>query len=370
MKKATPASPTPTTFGPVATIDTAPVAIGNSVSGSEPIVTSVRNGVRIQGRDFFCNLDSVAATLTDWYMVGGAPLIPHAMTSSLLKSYAGIYSQFIVNGIALHYITATSTGVQGDVMLYISKSIGNPMPDSLGSNFLSMVLSDKNTIIGPLWKNHTAVYFPPPTVYSTDILNDEDLTHRGPGELVVFTRSSSEQVPGYMLIDYDITFKTMQVNVRALTFPISKMKYFGTSLGRTATVATTNIGALVVQGTTLSGATPDFPSDAAVGDIYKMVLIIGAGTFSGCNFANFLNYEVLNGSGTETNQLFSLATNTTVYGVQYAVGSFVVYASYQDAVTQSRPLHYGVGAAINVNIPSYVSFVGTVGNPTYTQSHV
>jgi hypothetical protein len=370
MKKTASSAPSPSTFGPVATIDTAPVAIGNSVSGSEPIVTSVRNGVRIQGRDFFCNLDSVAATLTDWYMVGGAPLIPHAMTSSLLKSYAGIYSQFVVNGIALHYITATSTGVQGDVMLYISKNIGNPMPDSLGSNFLSVVLSDKNTIIGPLWKNHTAVYFPPPTVYGTDILNDEDLMHRGPGELVVFTRSSSEQVPGYMLIDYDITFKTMQVNVRALTFPISKMKYFGTSLGRTATVTTSNIAGLLVQGNTLSGASADFPSDAVIGDVFKIVLITGAGTFTGCNFANFLNYEVVNGSGTETNQLFSLSTNATIYGVQYAVGSLIGYASYQDAVTQTHPLHYGVSASIDVNIPAYVSFVGTVGNPAYTQSHV
>jgi hypothetical protein len=358
-------------FGPVATIDTAPVAIGNTVSGSEPVVTPVQNGIRIRGRDFLINLDAVQAGLSGWYMVGGAPLIPHALTSSLLKSYAGIYSQFVIHGLAFHFITAVGTGTQGDIALMVNKSIGDPIVDSSSANFLSVLLSDKNTVFGPLWKNHTAVFHPPPIVYSTDILNDEDLTHRGPGELIVFTKSSVEQIPGYVLMDYDITFKTMQVNIRALTFPITKMKYYQSAFFLASQAVTTASRAFFNWGGfTLDGQTAVPPPGLAVGDIYKAVFVPGISTLTNCTLSNLLAVTFSNGTGATVLDNFTITYGTTVYVVAYTTDAFVVYPTYDAAKSQNRSMNFNVAATIGVLIPAYFSFVGSVGDQKYSQSHI
>jgi len=360
-------------FGPVATIDTAPVAIGNTVSGSEPIVTNVRDGVRIRGRDFFINLDTVQAGLSNWYMVGGAPLVPHALTSSLLKSYAGIYSQFMVHGMAFHFITAVGTGTQGDIAMMINKNLADPILPTTNTNFLSVLLSDKNAVLGPLWRNHTAVFYPPPFIYNTDILNDEDLEHRGPGELIVFTKSSVEQTPGYVLMDYDITFKNMQVNVRALTFPLSKMKYYHSAIFVSSLAVTTgNLAGVVWGGALPSGATAVPPLGVVKGDIYKVVVSAGTefGTFTNVSLATLLAIPLIQGNGTVTVDPFVIQEGTTMYCVATTTGGFVLYPTYGAARTQSNPFHFGVSATIGVNLPAFFSFVGSVGESVYSQSNI
>jgi hypothetical protein len=370
VKRVAKRSPPPKlpTFGPVSTIDTAPVAIGNTVGGSEPVVTHVNNGVRIRGRDFFINLDAIQAGPTDWYLVGGAPLVPHALTSSLLKSYAGIYAHYVVHGLAFHFITAVGTGTQGDIALMINKSAANPAVDSTGANFLSVLLSDKNTVFGPLWKNHTAVYHPPPEVYPTDILNDEDLTHRGPGELLVYTRSSVQQLPGYMLMDYDITFKTMQVNVRALTFPISKMKYAQSAFFLSGAVVSATIDAAFNWGGfTNDGVAAVAPVGVSVGDIYKVIFNPAIKTLNNVTLANLLGVSVL---GTTAPDSFNITFGTTIYCVAFSTTSFLTYPTYEAAMSQSKPFKHNVAATISVSIPAYFSFVGSVGEAKYSQSNV
>lgn len=358
-------------FGPVARIDTVPVAIGNTVGGSEPVVTPIRNGVRVRGRDFFINLNAVQTGLSGWYLVGGAPLVPHALTSSLLKSYAGIYAEFVVHSLSFHFITAVGTGTQGDIALMVNKSVANPAVDSSSANFLSVLLSDKNTVFGPLWKNHTATYLPPYEVYPTDILNDEDLTHRGPGELLVYTRSSVEQVPGCMLMDYDITFRTMQVNIRALTFPITKMKYFQSAfwLNHTA-IKTDNSAAFIWGGYTNDGASAVPPPGLMVGDVYKTIFNPATKTLNGTTLGKLLSLPVLKDVAGNNIAPFNVTFGTTVYVVAYSTSAFLVYPTYQAAMGQSRPFRYGINATVDVTIPSYFSFVGSVGEAKYTQSNI
>lgn len=364
--------PKTATFGPVATIDTAPVAIGNSVKGSAPIVVPIEDGVRIQGRDFFCNIAATAASITTWTMVGGAPLIPHALVSSLLKSYAGIYAHFVIHGMAFHYITACPSSVQGDVMFYIGKSLADPCINFSSANFMSVVLSDHCTVFGPLWQNHTASYFPPREVYPTDILNDEDLTHRGPGELIMFTKSTTDQVPGYVLMDYDISFVGMQVNVRALTFPISRMKYTQVALflSSAAVTAGTNRAALGIGGTALDGTTTlTAPSGAAGGDVYKCIINVTASTFTNVTAANLLVTQTVNAASTATAS-YPLADGYTFYAVYYTTNALLLFPTYQDACEQVNWMFFGVSATISVNMPTFVSLVGTTGSVGLSQSAI
>lgn len=364
----------PVVFGPVATIDTAPVAIGNSVSGSEPVVTHMKDGVRIRGRDFFLNIDAVQSGLSGWYLVGGAPLVPHALTSSLLKSYAGIYANYVVHGMAFHFITAVGTGTQGDVAMMINKSVADPIIDSSSNNFLSVLLSDKNTVFGPLWKNHTAVFHPPPRVYNTDMLNDEDLDHRGPGELLIFTRSSVEQTPGYVLMDYDITFRTMQVNIRALTFPITKMKYHQTGIGTSSTPVTIGDVALMkIDGFTLDGSAATPPVGIQLGDIYKVVFNLGIKTLNNVTLANLFGSQLISGNTSVVIDPMTITYGTTIYASTYQLtGSpvFTFYPTFEAAKAQSKPLVHNVTDTISAFIPAHFSFVGTVGDTRYTQTAI
>jgi len=356
-------------FGPVSTIDTAPVSIGNSISGTSPVIIPVHDGVRVQGRDYLCDIYAVKSTLTNWTLAGACPLVPHCLVSSILKSYAGIYSYYVVNGMAFHYITASPTSEQGDVMLYISKSRGDPGINNESTNFMSVVLSDHNTTIGPLWKNHTAAFFPTPKLYPSDIFNDEDLMHQGPGELFVFTKTTSALAPGFILIDYDITFSVMQVNIRALTFPVSRMKY--TQIGLSLTTAVWTINSTIVLGVftglLLDGATSGAaPTGATVGDIYKIVMCESAATYTNVNSTNWAVYGTH--STTDTWTAITLQDGFTVYGVIYTTGAMTLYPSYAAAVAQYMPLRAGISATVTYNIPSFISLVGSVGS--VTQSNI
>jgi hypothetical protein len=351
-------------FGPISTIDTAPVSIGNSVTGSAPVVVPIADGVNIRGRDFLISIDATDAGVTNWTMTAGCPIVPHALVSSVLKSYAGIYANFIIKGIAFHYITACATSVQGDMMFHVNKSRAAPGINFSSSNFMSVVLSDHNTVIGPLWKNHTAVYYPVLKTYSTDILNDEQLMSQGPGELFVFTKTASEQAPGYVLIDYDIDFVSMQVNVKALTFPVSRLKYTQMAITLTATAVTTSSDfATQITGTKLDGTTASIPSTFTVGDIYKGIINITASTLTNVNTSNLLQYNTYTGT-TYVNVPVSVSDGFTMYGVYYTTNAMLWYPTYEEAASQSASVNYnyGVNATITINIPVYMSLVGSVGN--------
>ncbi len=351
-------------FGPISTIDTAPVSIGNSVAGCAPVVVPIRDGVNVRGRDFLVTIDATAASVTNWTMVAGCPVIPHALVSSILKSYAGIYANFVIKGVAFHFITACATSVQGDLMFHINKSRGAPGINFSSSNFMSVVLSDHNTVIGPMWKNHTAIYYPVLKTYSTDILNDEQLMSQGPGELFVFTKTASQQSPGYVLMDYDIDFIGMQVNLKALTFPISRLKYTQLAITLTSTAVTTASDfATQLTGTKLDGTTAAIPSTFTVGDIYKGILNISAATLTNVNASNLLQYQTSTGS-TFVGTAVSVADGFTMYGVYYTTNAMLWYPTYEEAAAQSTSVNYnyGVSATITINIPVYLSLVGSVGN--------
>lgn len=363
-------------FGPVSTIDTAPVSIGNSIQGSQAIVEGVKDGVRIKGRDYMFQAAAVAASQTNWVLVGGCPIIPHAFVASVLRSYAGIYAEFVVHGVSFHFITSSATSATGDMMFYISKNRASALLDTSNPSFMSVVLSDPNTTIGPLWKNNSAYYKPVFKTYSTDILNDEDLMHEGPGELFLYTRSAALNPPGYVLVDFDITFKTLQVNIRELTFPMNRLKYNQYGLGYTSNVAIVQGNELVMQtggphldGVTTSGITSD-PA-LKLGDVFKIVFNVVSAGFSGGASASNL-FEVGLRSGTEATigvVPVTIDDGFTCFGVYINAGSsgvLMLYPTVTSAMAQQYPYLWGTTqAATNWNIPSWISLIGNVGGRLY-----
>ena len=81
-------------FGPVSTINTAPVSVGNSVRGSAPRVTQTTDGARVVGRDFAFALSGTAGTVTGFEIIGCMPITPAVLPSSILRNYCQMFNKF------------------------------------------------------------------------------------------------------------------------------------------------------------------------------------------------------------------------------------------------------------------------------------
>lgn len=366
-------------FGPVSTIDTAPVSMGNSIHGSEPMVRHTPSGVRVQGRDFMLQLATVTSAVTNWVMVGGCPLIPHAFVASALRSFSGMYAEFVVHGLTFHFITSSATSNNGNVMFYVNKDRGNALLDTSNANFMSVVLSDPHTTIGPLWRNTTATYQPAIRAYSTNILNDEDLTHSGPGELVLYTRNTAGATnsPGYVLIDYDISFNILQTSPRLLTFPMSRLKYAQYGLGYSVDVTVVLGAEAVVRTNTvlLDGTTSVITNDPAakLGDVYKVVMLPQFGVYSGLFTPNTI-LESGARQGAETSVVGIpqvIDDGFTCFGVFMASvnGILMLYPTMTAAMSQSNPYKWGISTTGQFQIPSWLSLVGNVVGGVYQSNY-
>lgn len=324
-------------------------------------------------------VSAVQAAVTDWTMAGGCPLIPHAFVASILRSYASIYAEFVVHGVSFHFITASPTSVGGDIMFYINKSRASALLDTSNPNLLSVVLSDPNTCIGPLWKNISAGYKPVFKTYSTDILNDEDLRSEGPGELFVYTKSNTLQSPGYVLVDFDITFKTMQVNIRELTFPMNRLKYSCYGIGYNVPVAWAAGGDAVTQtrGTLVDGVTSSSISsdpNVKLGDVFKVVMCPSAGQFvpgtAGLGLTNLFQYGIRQGGEASIGVVpFTVDDGFTCFAVYMNAGSngiVMLYPTVASAMTQQYPLEWGLTVTNSAfNIPSWFSLIGNTAGRLY-----
>ncbi len=260
------------TFGPVATITTAPVAVGNSLQGYTASVSPVRGGVRIRGRDFSFYA-AATGSVTGWVLCGGVPLTPCCLPSTILRNYVQMYNQFKINAVNFHYITSSSTSATGDVLFYHSKNASSQLPECTNTSFLPFVMSDSGTLLGPQWTNHTLRCTVDNDWYSTDYgadaLNESEYSA---GDVFLYSKTSTTESPGYIVFDYDITFKELSVNPRAGLLPLAKAQWQQVALANTtaATADTTNLLLSSFSTTGIGGTTITAPTVVA-GDIYEFV---------------------------------------------------------------------------------------------------
>lgn len=330
-------------FGPVSQINTAPVSVGNSVQGSAPRVTQTTDGARVVSRDFAFALSSTAAGVTGWELIGGMPITPAVLPSSILRNYCQMFNKFKVNRIAVHYITSSPTSQAGDVMLYYEKDRTAPMCDYSNSSFLPYVLSDPNTVIGPQWTNHSVVLRPTRDWKSTLYGNQTDLNEDAEGTIFFFSKTNSSNSPGYLLIDYDITFKELSVNPRAGSLPIAR----GQSNFITLVPSTTVTGGFPATwvwnvGKSISGGNSTQPNGAIPGDIYKCVVQYTATSQAGNSAwtgtptpttTNFLQYG-------STNRVLTIDDGLTLYLAWNSGSALQTYPTLEAAVTNTDAIEF------------------------------
>nr|UUW21093.1 MAG: coat protein [Leptochloa chinensis tombus-like virus 1] len=356
----------PGLFGPVATIDTAPVSIGNTVQGAKPVVTQVEGGCRVRGRDYFLSVPGIASIDTNWQFVAGAPLAPACMVASAVRSFANAYSQYVIHRMSFHFITAESTANSGNIVLYVAKDRAGPGLNTLSSNFLPVVLSDEHSVIGPLWTNNTAHFNPVPEWRPTDVFNVEDLRHQAVGELMVFTKSAVLQAPGYVLVDYDMSFREMSVNIKTLSLPVSRMKYTQVSLVNTAShTAGDTVAVFMNLGVLLDAVTVSTPPAGTVpGDVYKIVMSLANNGLGGLATNAVFSLNALDGKPAIT-----LNEGFTCYGVVDNAGTALyLFDTFAGATGKGAfsQLCYATTGTYNLQIQCQISLVAS-SNPALTQ---
>jgi len=350
------------TFGPVTALSTAPVAFGNSIRGSEPVVEMSANGCRVRGRDFGFQAGSTVAAATDWTLIGGMPLTPCAMPATALKNYAQMYSLFKINSLTVHYITSSPTSQAGDVLIYYERDRLGPAPDNTNTSFLPYVLSDAHTVLGPQWTNHSALIRPDPEFKSTDYGANLDINEESNGSVFLYSKTSAANSPGYIILDYDITFKQHQANPRAGLLPVARAQWTQSCFGvtTTAVVAGTTVMTPSFQGKTVAGVNATSPSGSTSGDIYKIIVDLTNSTVSGVNAAwtnatasNLFFYPVNSGGANLT-----LDDGVTMYGVQATSNTITLYPSITAAMTYTDAFLYQTTGTVTFNLCCYMSLVG------------
>lgn len=355
------------TFGPVSSITTAPVAIGNSVKGSSKKLTRTANGVRIRGRDFMFAPIGTGSVVT-WTACGGSPLTPAAFADSVIANYQRMYMKFKFHSFVAHYITSSPTSANGDVLFYYSKDRTSVFLNQTSSQLLPFVLTDENTVLGPQWTNHSANFKVTGDWKLTDYGMHDGVEEYADGELFLLSKTTTTDSPGYVIFDYDIEFAQESFQPRLLTFPIPRIQWNQLNVGLVTTAVTKDSTNVVVGliGNNISGAASAFPTGFTMGDIYKVIVDVTnstPGSWVNCTPSNLYDYE--NFSSNPLN----IQDGSTIYAVANDATHLQFYASPTGAFATNEFFRYGVSATITYNLQIWISYIGCIAananNPDY-----
>jgi len=356
------------THGAVSTITTAPVAIGNSMSGFKSQVLHTAGGCRVIGRDYGFT-PAATGSVTTWALTGGMPLTPACMPSTALRNFCQMYNKFKFNKCMFHYITSSSTSTTGDVLFQYNKNSESSVPNYTSASFLPYILSDSNTVIGPQWTNHSIVVTPTGPYRSTDYGVSVPTSNYSQGDIFLYSKTSSTESPGYVIFDYDISFNELSVNPRAGLLPLAAAQW--TPVDFTAATTTSgNVAAPATNGTTFIGATTITALATSIGQIYKVTLDITNSTLG--DVATAATLFKYNTPGTTASSAlttaFTLTDGFTVYCVINNTNTCEFYSTESQAFVGGsiQALVWGASNTTALGLRGYAKLIGSI-NPTVNQ---
>jgi hypothetical protein len=347
----------------------APISIGNTVRGSVSQVVDTKFGKMVHGRDFmFSPIGS--GTVTNWTLVGGAPLTPAAFADSTLRQYVQMYNKFRFIQITAHYITSSPTSSNGDIMFYFNKNRESVFLNQTSGNLLPFVISDPNAVLGPQWENASATFQVSSDWKSCDYGIDSSIQDYADGDLFLLSKTSTTDSPGYVLFDYIIEFTEPSITPRLLSLPITRILWFNLALNITspATVDAPFGWSLAGAPPNLSGTVSTLPPGTTGGDVFKVILDM-SNTLRGANSAFVLAPTVQNvSSAGQPSTQTTFIDGSTVYAT-YSNGVFVLFPSADAAFSNSRPFTSSGTGAVAATLMTWMSYIGSVAalniNPNF-----
>jgi hypothetical protein len=361
LKKAGKGSPGMSPFGPISAIDTAPVAIGNSVRGSSAVVVQSKNGVTVRSRDFMFPAIGTG-TVTTWTLCGGTPITPAVFSDSTLRQYMQQYQKYRWRSLTVHYITSSPTTANGDVLFYHQKNRESVFLNQTSTQLLPFVLNDDDTVIGPQWTNHSTALHIKGKWKSTDYGMTSELEQYADGDLFLLSKTSTTDSPGYVLFDYEVEFAEQQISPRLLALPLPRAQWSQLNLGESVTATSnTTVPQLTVRGTNISGNASTLPSGATNGDIYKIIFDVTNGIApTGATNANMFVASEQAGYVS-----FTVQDGTTLYAA-YNGSAFTLYENPEAAFTSATvSIRYGYTGALVNNYQCWLSLIGTISTTNF-----
>jgi hypothetical protein len=351
-------------FGPVSTITTAPVAIGNSVRGSAKQITKTANGVRLRGRDFMFTPIGTLSSVTTWCTVGGTPLTPAAFADSVIANYQRMFMKFRFHSFVVHYITSSATSTSGDIMFYYGKDRSSVYLNQTSSQLLPFVFTDENTVLGPQWTNHSARFSVSGNWKLTDYGMHDGVEEYADGEVFLLSKTVSTDAPGYVLFDYDVEFAQESFQPRLLSFPIPKIQYYQTNIGLNENAITTGtVFNAQPIGNNLSGTAADVPSGVKQGDLYKIVVdLTNSDESSWVNVDSGTLLQIR--QGTYGNGCL-VTDGFTCYAMLNTSNNFYLFQNAEAAYSGASFMYFNVNATVTFNLQIWMSYIGTtddIGN--------
>lgn len=361
-------------FGGVSQVNQAPVSIGNTLRSTLPGVTTTRDVTTVRGRDFVMAIGGIGTGISTWCLSGGVPVTPAALVASVMRGYFQSHERYRIRQLQLHYISSSPTSLSGDVLLMYHENRGGPKVNHNSSNFLSYALSTANSVLGPQWNNMSVNISSNRDWVHTDIFNSEDVQHQADGEVLVYTRNTTNgnlgDSPGYLIMDYVVEFQHLMTNPRLLSLPSSLLKWFNLGLG-TGVITTApgqRVGFNSFTNSNYSLITSTTPAGDVAGNVYQVVIDQDVGFAN----PNGLNASTMFSTKTDdSNTLlgFPVVTGTTIYVVSGPFPVATLYPTY-DAANAGRPLVWTTTfTSVSIGMNFNLSCVGSV-TPNFTQSNI
>jgi len=354
-------------FGPVTSLTSAPVAIGNSIRGTPHRVTPMKNGIVVVGRDYMFPLKDVnIASGINWLLTGGTPLTPTAFGSTCLANYSRMYAKFRIKKFVVHYITSSATSAVGDIMFYHAKNRDSPFVQVTSPNLVPVVLSDPSTVMGPLWVNHSAKMWVTGDWKSLDYGMHCGSSEYSDGEMFVLRKSANPCTnSGYVIFDYKIEFAELQLSPRNLSYPIPKIQYTNIPLvidGGTGTAdkpISGNTGGiqLVASGNDISGSAFALPSGIANGDIFKCIVDLKNSSLGA--YTESTIFQTYTNASSSSGFTLTLVDGSTFYLCYDASSKFAAYATIEEAFSQTSCMLWATTQTTTISLQVWISYVGS-----------
>jgi hypothetical protein len=352
----------------VTQITTAPVAIGNTIRGSESKVRGTRTGVVVNGRDFMFTAKKTASSIVEWCTVGGTPITPVAFGDTVLRQYLQMYQKYRWRSLTVHYITSSSTATTGDVLFYHGKNRSSVYLNQTSSFFMPYVISDPDTIFGVQWTNHSANLHLHGTWKSTDYGMTDDLDEFADGEVFLLSKTASTDSPGYVLFDYEIEFDELQISPRLFWLPLPRAQYNQFALKTDGSAKTQGQLATFINGTLdISGTSSSFPPNYTIGDIYKIIIDNSNSTYTTGTNINLLQNDLAGAVATLT-----LSDGFTCYALATSATTICLFPNSTSAYasgTAGQAFAWGASLTFNVNVQVWASLIGTQSNINLTPNY-
>lgn len=262
----------------------APVAVGTTIRASKPTLTRTNDSARMAGRDFIASVECSGST-SSFGLGKSALLSPAYFASTFLGNIARSFEKYHWNKLRIHYVPKVATNAKGQIILCSQRSVTEPGLQPESGTFLQRAMSQGNAVFSPLW---TAAYIDIDVdnefrlVDPTTTSDLDDCIHE---ELQVYTQSPDVGQVGYLIAEYDVTFKEPIYQPHSTSIPIVTGPGLRVQLTASAAINAVSDAAVFAEpaGTIGLATVPN-------GTVYRGVFDLQGSTApTGTTFANALN---------------------------------------------------------------------------------